>query len=160
MRTFDDATGQSWTVRVDLQTAKEWKRRLGFDVMGLPKAEWKPLGAILEDPVQMVDLLFLTCADECRRRNLTDEDFGRLLFGDAIEDAAVALIEAISDFFPSPSHRKTLAKILAAARKVMERTEAQAETILQGIDPDKLAERMNPAPPKNFGAPPTEPPPP
>jgi len=80
----------------------------------------KPSAELLErlssDPVLLVDVLYAVCKPQADKQNITDEDFGEAMAGDAIEHATTALLEEIVDFFPA-TKRLVMQKILSASRR-------------------------------------------
>ena len=60
-------------------------------------------------------MLYVLCKPEADERNVSDEDFGRAMAGDAIEQATTTLLEELVDFFPK-GRRELLAKALGKIR--------------------------------------------
>jgi hypothetical protein len=48
----------------------------------------------------LVNTLYAVCKPQAEERSVTEEQFGELLVGDTIEQAAEALVRGIIDFFP------------------------------------------------------------
>ncbi len=92
-----------------------------------------PTAELLErlssDPVLLVDVLYAGCKPECAHRNVTDEDFGAAMAGDAIEQATGALLDEVVDFFPE-AKRTALRKILAATRRFAALAKKRLEDLL------------------------------
>jgi len=96
MRSFKDADGRDWDVEVTVGTIKRVRATLDLDLTEIDSAIYKRLA----DPVLLADLLFVVCERQANDRDLSDEDFGRGLRGDPIDDATAALLDAVADFFP------------------------------------------------------------
>lgn len=116
MARFTDTRKRTW--QVDLSIADVRRIRDATDVDLLAVFED---GSILErlatDPITLVDVLFVACSVQAEKEGISDEDFGRGLAGDAIDDATRALLEAIVDFFPNARRailRQIVDRILAA----------------------------------------------
>ena len=96
MQTFEDAKGQKWDLEITVGVIKRVRSALDIDLVELDAAVYKRL----DDPVMLVDLLWLICEEQANGRKVSDEDFGRGLAGDPIEHATNALLGAVADFFP------------------------------------------------------------
>ncbi|MDW8266762.1 MAG: hypothetical protein RMJ52_15670, partial [Gemmataceae bacterium] len=95
--------------------------RLLINLYQLLDDHLKGLGELLGDPVQLVDVLYVLCQGEANVRQVSDEDLGRVIFGDAIHRATEAFLQELIDFFPDPRGRQALTTILTEARKVRQR---------------------------------------
>lgn len=142
MRTFTDAAGRVWTLAIHVAAIKRVHARLGLNLYQLLDDRFQSLGALLGDPVRLVDVLFVLCQDEAQARNVSDEDFGRAMFGDAIHHAAEAFLEELIDFFPDPRGRQSLHTILTEARNVRHRMLDRAEQMLASFDADREANKL------------------
>lgn len=138
MAKFTDNEGRDWIVRVDVGTVKRVRATLDIDLADMTGETAERLA---DDPVALVDVLYLVCRDQVADRKLSDEDFGRGLMGDPIDDASAALLEAIADFFPARKRallQKVLAKTAKARARAMEMSTAKLD------DPD-LDRKINEA---------------
>ncbi len=122
MKTFNDNTGRSWTLSVTVGTIKRVRALCGVDLANIitleagkqPKVDL--LERLASDPVLLVDVLYAVCKPEADAKNITDEEFGRAMAGDAIEFATAALLDEVIDFFPE-AKRQVFRKILDATRR-------------------------------------------
>jgi hypothetical protein len=124
MKSFTDNLGRTWTLVVNVATIKRVRALCGVDLNAIIEVEdGKPETRLLEklstDPVLLVDVLYAVCQPECDRRQVTDEDFGSAMAGDAIDLATSALLDEIIDFFPD-AKRQAFRKILSATRRFEE----------------------------------------
>lgn len=125
MRTFTDNNGRIWTVVVNVAAIKRVRAICGIDINSIVEIgeDGKPNTDLLQrlegDPVLLVDTLYAVCKPECDTKNVTDEDFGAAMAGDAIASATDALLEEIIDFFPE-AKRLALRRILNATRRFAE----------------------------------------
>ena len=124
MKSFTDNLGRTWTLVVNVATIKRVRALCGVDLNAIIEVEdGKPETRLLEklstDPVFLVDVLYAVCQPECDRRQVTDEDFGSAMAGDAIDLATSALLDEIIDFFPD-AKRQAFRKILSATRRFEE----------------------------------------
>ena len=123
MRTFKDNAGRSWSVSVNVDTARRLRSMANVDLMELVEAPEReeasggkadddglPLRAafarkpllerLIRDPILLCDVLYVVCKEEADKLNVSDADFGRALYGTAIAAARSAFLEEIADFFP------------------------------------------------------------
>ncbi len=119
MRTFKDSTGRTWEVSVNVQTIKQVRALVEVDLMDLLGKEL--LERLSTDTVLLCDVLYALCKREADERGVTDADFGRAMYGDAIADATRALLEDCADFSQDPRHRAALRRVLDSARTVKEK---------------------------------------
>lgn len=120
MHTYTDATGESWSLVVTVDTVRRVRQLVSVDLMDVVKGA-KPgdppslLNRLAEDPVLLVDVLYAICKPQVEMRKLDAEAFAARLAGDAIDTATMELLGAIADFFPSPT-RKLLLQLIEAGR--------------------------------------------
>ena len=122
MKSFTDNKGRTWMIEVTVATVKRVRALCKVDLNSIVELDKnsKPSAELLErlssDPVLLVDVLYAVCKPQADKQNITDEDFGEAMAGDAIEHATTALLEEIVDFFPA-TKRLVMQKILSASRR-------------------------------------------
>ncbi|MDR2169440.1 MAG: hypothetical protein LBP59_04790 [Planctomycetaceae bacterium] len=119
---FTDIKNNTWTIEVTVLTCKRAKKWLEIDLFDLEQ-----FFKIVQDPITLCDLLYVTCKDEADKRGVSDEHFGGLLAGRAIRDARNALMEAYINFIPDPAAAEKV-------RVIREKYETVGEKILQTLD--------------------------
>ena len=142
MRTFTDNAGRTWTVAINVAAIKRVRGLINVDLYKLVDDGFQALAKLVADPVQLADVLFCLCKDEADAKQISDEDFGRALAGDAITLAADAFVEELIDFFPDARARAGLRKVIDAGKKVRERLLTHAETLLERVDPEVEANKL------------------
>ena len=135
MKTFKDNAGRSWTITVNVDAIKRVRSLLDVNLM--EAVEGKLLEQLVTDPVLLCDIIYVLCKPKADAQQISDEDFGRAMAGDAVEHATTALLEELVEFFPLPKRRlltkaleklKTLeAKALEVAEKRLDSPELEAE---------------------------------
>ena len=105
MKSFTDSLGRAWTLVVNMATIKRVRALCGVELNTIVEVEdGRPSAKLLErfssDPVLLVDVLYAVCKPECDQRNVSDEDFGAAMAGDAVEQATDALLDEVIDLFP------------------------------------------------------------
>ena len=161
MRTFKDNAGRSWSVSVNVDTARRLRSMANVDLMELVEAPERedasggrtdsdglPLRAapvrkpllerLIRDPILLCDVLYVVCKEEADKLNVSDADFGRALYGTAIAAARSALLEEIADFFPDEglAIRRQAEKLQAAYKLLIEKVDLK----IQGYDENQLVE--------------------
>ena len=114
VKTFRDINGRTWSVAITVGVIRRVRDRMGIN-LGDPMAMVE-LGARLQVPCALVDRLWVLCEPQAQQAQVSEEAFGEALVGDAIEQAAEALLAAWIDFFPTPT-RAVLTRALTAARR-------------------------------------------
>ena len=127
MATFKDRNGDPWHVELNVTIMKRLKSH-DIDLMTLVNA-----GDVVEkmilDPILLVDTLYLICKDQADARNVSDEDFGRLVgTGEVIDAATEAMFSAIAGFFTRRG-----AAIQMASRRMIELEEMATERMKEAV---------------------------
>lgn len=148
MKTFTDNTGRSWTVSLNIGTLKRVRSLCEVDLMAA--VEGKLIERLIADPVLLCDILYVVCKEEADKNNVTDEDFGRSLGGDAIDYATTALLEELVDFFPL-RRREVLKKALDKMNKLQEKSVKAAMLFLESPELDRRVEKALSSVLPNFG---------
>ena len=148
MKSFTDNMGRTWTLIVNVAAIKRVRALCGVDLNAIVEVgrDNTPTAELLErlstDPVLLVDVLYAVCKPECDRKNISDEDFGAAMAGDAIEQATSALLDEVVDFFPT-AKRTALQKILNATRRFETLAKKRLETLLaNGQFEEKLVSEL------------------
>ena len=142
MHTFADNAGRVWTIAINVSAIKRVRALVNVDLYKLIDDNFKGLGDLLGDIVKVVDVLYCLCKEEADAKNVSDEDFGRAMFGDALHRAIDAFLEELVDFFPDPRARSNLRKLLAEGKKVRDRMMDRAEQVLASFDADREANKL------------------
>ena len=134
MKTFNDNAGRTWTVTVNVDAVKRVKGLLSVDLM--EAVEGKLLERLIDEPILLCDVIYALCKTQADAANVSEEDFGRAMAGDAIEQATTAMLEELVDFFPS-RRRGLLAKALGKLRTLEEMVLTAAEDRLDSGEIEK-----------------------
>ena len=139
MKTFTDNAGRTWTVAINVDCIKRVKSLLGVNL--LDAIEGKLLEQFVSDPVLLCDCVYAICKPEADAKDVSDEEFGRAMAGDAIDAATTALLEELVDFFPK-GKREVLAKALAKLKHLEHKA---IELAGKRLDDPELERRMEAA---------------
>ena len=122
MRTFKDNEGRTWSFALNVYQMKRVRARLGIDLVNVialdpdGKVKVDLVDRIAGDPCLLVDILWVCVEEEAKKAGVTDEQFGRSLAGDSIEEATRAFLDELVDFFPG-AKRLFLKKAVELSRK-------------------------------------------
>lgn len=139
MATFRDTNGRDWHIALTVADIKRVQQLTGVLLTSLVEDKLVPLAELIGDPVRLVDTLYAIVQPQADAAGVTDEQFGRSLGGDSLEQAANAFVEGLLDFFPS--RQRDLLKQLMQKQKELqnalaERSQAEIDalTVEQLID--------------------------
>ena len=138
MKTFNDNSGRVWSVSLNVDAIKRVRTLVDIDLM--QAVGGKLLERLTTDPVLLCDVLYAVCKAEADAKNVTDEEFGRALAGDAIDAATTALLEELVDFFPQ-AKRRVLGKAMGKLKTLQARALEVAEMRLDSADLDEAMEK-------------------
>ncbi len=139
MKTFNDNAGRTWTVAINVNAIKRVKSLLSVNL--LEAVEGKLIEQLISDPVMLCDVLYVLCKPEADARQVTDEDFGRAMAGDAIDHGTTCLLEELVDFFPQ-AKRQVLAKALAKLKAFQTKAVLAASKRLDDPQLDEQLEQI------------------
>ena len=139
MKTFTDNAGRTWTVPVNVDGIKRVRSLINVNLVDVLDDGCKLLADLHDDPVLLVDVLYCLCKPEADAKQITDEEFGRSMSGDALLNAATALFEGLTDFFPNARQRAAMKQLLSKTETVVDRLLDHAETSIAGLDPESVA---------------------
>jgi len=144
MATFADTAGREWVIDIDVNALRRVRKRLDLKLMDVIGGE--TLDRLADDPVLLVDMLYVLCQEQAERDGVSDEEFGRALRGDVLDAAVGAFLEALTDFCPSRK-RDLLRRLIAKGGEAESRILAKAEAMLASGKIDQLVnESLSPRP--------------
>lgn len=139
MKSFTDNAGRSWTIAINVDAIKRVRGLLDVDLLEI--VEGTLIEKLIRDPVLLCDVVYAVCKPEADARDVSDEDFGRAMAGDAIEHATSALLEELVGFSPSPRDRANLGRVLEATQKVMDKARNLIEQRINSGELERIAEQ-------------------
>ena len=116
MKTFADNAARTWAITVNVAAVKRVRELLAVNILEIADSKGKLLERLVEDPCLLCDVLWCLVKPEAEAKGISDEEFGRALGGDALDQATDALLTEIADFFPK-SRREVLRRILEEAER-------------------------------------------
>ena len=119
MKTLRDTTGREWAITIDVNAIKRVMKS-SFDYLGEPlkvnllalvEPDSDLLKKIIGYPPLVCDIAYAICKPQCDAKNVSDEEFGRAMGGDVLEQVLELILEETVDFFPQ-GRRAILRKVL------------------------------------------------
>jgi hypothetical protein len=138
MGLFDDLAGRRWQIRINVLAVRQLRTDHSLDDMKILDREGNPFAKLADDPMRLCDVLWSLIASQAGEAGVSELDWLAAMGGDALANAAYALMEATIDFFPK--HRRAplqamLRKMRTAEAELTSRmtTLAESATIDQAI---------------------------
>ena len=122
---FTDSRSRAWRLELNYALAKRLRDVTGLDFVNYH--DGKALLAIHESDEKLVQVLWLLCQEQARDQGIDEEEFGRGLGGDGLEQAIAALEEALVNF-SRPAKRQALVAIRDKAHELVKAQQQLAET--------------------------------
>lgn len=156
MPVFNDNAGRVWPVTVTVDTIKRVRALTSPPVDLLTVLDGTLIPKLIGDPVLLCDVLYAVCKPHADATKVTDEDFGRAMAGDAIEQGTKALLDALVLFSPNPQDRQNLGKVLTTTWAAMDRARDLAAVRIEAAGPmidSAIARALEMPGPSSTGAP-------
>jgi hypothetical protein len=131
MAQFLDNKNRKWVVEVNVAQIRRVRSLIDLDLYKLCSEGLKGLSEVVGDAMRLVDVVFALVHEQAKTAKVTDEDFAEGMAGDAIQQAAEALMQALTDFFPSQNLRVVMSR---AREKGKELEQLLAERDLARLD--------------------------
>ena len=129
MANFSDKDGRNWQVNLNVPTIKQIKQILEIDL--LDEKVHEVLQQIADDVVLAVDVLYLALKEQLDTAQISDEEFGKSLGGDCLNEAVGALVQALINFYPNPQKREFLKRLWEKSTKHMDKTNQEMLNMLE-----------------------------
>jgi len=94
MPTFQDNQGRTWTITATPPGLRRVRDLLGIDLTVSGQAGFREFNKLADDPMLLVNTLYVLCQEQADAAGVSDEEFGQSLVGYAIEDATRAMLGA------------------------------------------------------------------
>ena len=129
MKIWKDAEGHAYETKITVAEIRDVKTELGINLMDIATGDL--LQRISEDVVLLCDILYVINRSQAKEFGIDDVQFGRNLYGDALEDATHALMEEMINFFPNQRTRQLLTKAMTKGQERMDKALDLAEKSLE-----------------------------
>jgi hypothetical protein len=140
LKTFVDNAGRTWTIAINVGAIKRVRGLLNINLLEILEGEL--IDRLIRDPVLLCDVVYAVCKPEADALNVTDEEFGQAMAGDAIEQATKALLDELVLFSPSRQARANLQRVLDTTWRLMDRAQAVIAAKLDSGEMEKTVEHL------------------
>ncbi len=96
---WKDRDDRTWSTSISVTTIARVKEATGVNLLDI--VEGKLLPQFLDDPLLLVEVLYVVSKPQIDERSISKDAFGDLFVGDVTVDAVNALVQGLLDFFPS-----------------------------------------------------------
>jgi len=138
MHVFQDKDGVEWNVEMTIGLMEEIKGQLKVDLLEPIGEEYQAVTDLIPIDNQHImlfcNVLYLICEDQCKEREKSSKDFGRLLGPTAIKGAYDAFFSEWQDFF----HQLGRTDLVEAIGKVKSLMVKVVEDLVEKIKEIKL----------------------
>ena len=118
MATFKTGDNRDWVVRLDAMKIRDVRESYDIDLGALDFS--KVAERLGSDPVLLAEVIWGLCREQAERLEVTQRQFFEGLVGDAIDDAARALLQARADFSPART-RSLIQRQIETSDRIRER---------------------------------------
>jgi len=139
MKTFVDTAGRSWSIQLTIDSVKRVRGLLGVNLLDLVSGEPPLLTRFGTDIVLLCDVIFVLVKPQADAAEITDEQFGIALGGEAILGAQSAFYDELISFFQGLG-RKDVIRAIAAQRNLIDKAVTRIALQLDQLDLDQMLE--------------------
>ena len=129
MKIWKDAEGHAYETKITVAEIRDVKTELGINLMDIATGDL--LQRISEDVILLCDILYVINRSQAKGYGIDDAQFGRNLYGDALEEATHAFMEEMINFFPNQRTRQLLTKAMTKGKERMDKALDLAEKTLE-----------------------------
>ena len=129
MKIWKDAEGHAYETKITVAEIRDVKTELGINLMDIATGDL--LQRISEDVILLCDILYVVNRSQAKEYGIDDAQFGRNLYGDALEEATRAFMEEMINFFPNQRTRQLLTKAMTKGQERMDKALDLAEKTLE-----------------------------
>ncbi len=130
---FTDKLGRTWPLELTVHVRNECLKHLDVDLFDFGDLQGTTFKAFF-DPRLVCELAYAMA--DCERKGVTSQDFAAAMNGQAIEDAANAVSDALILFFRN-ARRQTAAQLMASDPKLADLMGAVAISLIELQVPPK-----------------------
>jgi len=141
MKTFKDNKNQDWNIDITFGAVRRVKSVCNIDLLTLIEGgKFDKLDALLKDPFAMLGLIYTLVKDQ--RKEVTEDQFPDLIGGDELVAAVDAFMEEYVNFFPQPTIRESLRKMVGKSKEAMKAISAELEGEIDKVEVKTLVENL------------------
>jgi len=137
VQAFADNTGQQWTLELTIGAAKRVRRLVDVDLLALHEGDPPLLTRLELDLELLVNVIYAIVKPQADAAEVSDEQFGERLGGEAMLAAHGAFMEALADFFRGLG-RTYLVTAIEKQQALIDRAIQEADGRIGKIDVEKV----------------------
>lgn len=127
---FKDTEGREWLLRVEVNAIRRVRSVHGIDLNQL-LGDQSVMQRLYVDVCLLVDVIHELCKPQCESREITAEQFGEGLSGDALEAATRAFGEALIEYLP-PAKRRLMRQVVDASKAAEAQATLRIDNAIKG----------------------------
>lgn len=140
MQGFSDSAGRAWTITINISAIKRVSDLVGVNLANLLDGSPPLLTRLGTDVVLLCDVIFALVKPQADVAEVTDEDFGRSMGGDAILSANDAFWAELTAFFRQ-LRRTDTARAIERQAAMVQTAVAAVEQRINDLDIDGLIQK-------------------
>jgi hypothetical protein len=140
MKEFVDNSGTRWNVELTIASIKRVRDLLSVNLLEPESGEPPLLTRLGSDIILLCDVIYVLVKPQADAQNVSDEQFGELLGGDAILLAQEAFYQELIDFFLR-SGRPDKLRMIEKQRALIAAAIAMAEKKVEAINTDEICSK-------------------
>lgn len=148
MHCFKDMEGRDWELGLTIGSIKRVRGVLGIDLLNLQDGDPPLLTMLALDVELLVNVIFVLVRPQAAEIDVSDEQFGEALGGEAILAAHDAFYAEMEDFYRSLGRNDMVAAI-EAQKEVIDVAVSQGTKQIQAQDLAGLVEKLSGEPSTN-----------
>ena len=159
MAVFKDKSGREWLLSLNLLQLERIQERVGVRIDRLLDNQCAGLFELFGDLIAFGKVLWVLVERQAEAAKITPEQFAENVWGDPIEAACNAFIEALADFSPS-RQRKALQALSAKIKQVEKASEMKLDRLLAEFmeqNPEEVSELLEKTRAEKTTPPPADP---
>jgi len=133
MHSFKDNQDRQWELNLTIGSVRRVKGLLDINLLEPEAGEPPLLTRLGTDEMLLVDVIFCLCKPQADENNISDEQFGEGLGGEAILAAQQAFYDELVDFFRKRGRTDRATAVMKQA-KVIRMAVEKVTTIVESLD--------------------------
>ncbi len=140
MKTFTDTADRTWTINLTIDAVKRVRSLLDVDLLALDEGDPPLITKLGVDVVLLCDVIFALIKPQADEQDVSDEQFGQALGGEAIMGAHTAFYDEVISFFRHLG-RRDLAKAVETQRRVIDLGVKRVEMAIEKFPVEEMIEK-------------------
>lgn len=138
MKKFKDNNNSEWEIAINVAAVRKVRNILNADLLDIQTT----MPRLLADPIFLVDVIYVLCQSQANECNISDEQFGSAMAGDALGAAKQALIEELKDFFPTREERIAVERAIQKGLEMVSLLRRKGTEKMNAMDMNAEADRI------------------